>query len=88
MSDRQAEEQLRQLLDTATTQVTIGATYRHYRGNSYKVLNLGIFTENSTEVGVVYQAQYGQQLVFIRPLSMWNEEVEFEGIVVSRFKEV
>ncbi len=88
MSNKQTEATLKKLLDTAKTQLSVGGTYQHYRGNLYTVLDVGIFTEDATEVGVVYQAQYGQRLVFIRPLSMWNEEVEFEGESVPRFRKV
>lgn len=88
MSKKQTEAALKKLLDAAKEQISVGETYQHYRGNLYKVLDIGIFTEDATEVGVVYQAQYGQRLVFIRPLKMWNEVVEFEGKSVRRFRKV
>ena len=34
---------------------------------------------------VVYQALYGERGVWVRPASMWNEEVVHDGTSVKRF---
>ena len=34
---------------------------------------------------VVYRALYGEGGVWVRPLSMWEEMVEYNGAVVPRF---
>ena len=58
--------------------------YRHFKGNRYEVLTLAYHSENLEEM-VVYKALYGYEKVWVRPLSMWNEEVEYEGKKVKRF---
>lgn len=58
--------------------------YRHYKGNLYAVW----FTAEHTETGetmVVYQACYGEKRMYVRPASMWFEQVDVGGELVSRF---
>jgi hypothetical protein len=73
-------------VQTAGEQVTVGATYHHYKGKDkiYKVLGLG-FIEETTELCVIYQAQYEERLTFLRPVSVWLETVEWEEKTVPRF---
>ncbi len=44
-----------------------GSIYEHYKGNRYKILCVGRHSE-TLEESVVYQAQYGNGDVWIRPL--------------------
>lgn len=59
--------------------------YRHYKGNLYKVLYIARNSENE-EAMVVYQALYGNFDVWVRPTSMWNEEVVWNGDTYQRFR--
>ena len=54
-------------------------TYRHYKGNVYKVLCIAKHSE-TLEKMVIYQD------VTARPASMWNEDVEVDGKTVKRFQ--
>ena len=67
--------------------VEVGATYRHYKGNQYKVLALAKHSETLEDM-VVYVALYGNGQVWVRPKSMWNEEVEKDGQKMLRFTKV
>lgn len=58
--------------------------YRHYKGNSYEVIGIASHSE-TLEPMVVYRALYGEQRLWVRPASMWNEEVEVCGERVKRF---
>ncbi len=59
--------------------------YRHYKGNEYEVL--GVATHSETlEKMVVYRALYGENEIWVRPLYMWDEEVEVDGKTVKRFE--
>jgi hypothetical protein len=64
-----------------------GQTWKHSKkGNLYKIIAVGKHTETMEDV-VVYEAQYDNPMskIWIRPLSMWNDEVEVEGNKVPRF---
>ena len=69
-----------------TDQVKLGALYRHYKGNLYRVLHIANHTETE-ELMVIYQAQYGEQGIWARPLAMFLEDVKLtDGTVVKRFQ--
>ena len=58
--------------------------YRHFKGNLYKLLYVAKHSETLEEM-VVYQALYGEQGIWVRPASMWNEHVERDGYSGPRF---
>lgn len=70
--------------DSAT--VTPG-TYRHYKGKDYKLIGIGMNTETEEQL-VFYQSQYGNFEFWARPVSMWNEQVEYEGQILPRFTRI
>ncbi len=49
--------------------------YRHFKGNLYQIRCLAKHSE-TRELMVVYQAMYGTFEIFVRPLSMFMEEVD------------
>lgn len=67
--------------------VEVGAKYRHFKGNDYLVLNIAKHSE-TLEDYVVYQALYGDKGIWVRPMSMFEEIVEVNGMPVNRFKRV
>lgn len=80
-----SDKELAALLEVARQQIVVGALYRHYKGKLYKVLNVAL-EESSLKVVVVYQAQYGANIIFTRSVSEWNEEVEQAGQSILRFQ--
>ena len=59
--------------------------YEHYKGKRYEVLGVGKHSETMEEF-VVYCALYGDRDIWIRPLEMFVEEVEVDGIKKPRFE--
>ncbi len=59
--------------------------YKHFKGNEYSVLYLAKHSETLEEM-VVYQALYGERGIWVRPASMWNESVIYNGVSVKRFQ--
>ncbi|MCI2057405.1 MAG: DUF1653 domain-containing protein [Oscillibacter sp.] len=58
--------------------------YRHFKGNKYEVLGMATHSE-TMEPMVIYRALYGEHGVWVRPASMWNEEIERDGKKFRRF---
>jgi hypothetical protein len=81
--------ELKKAIEDAKSKVTIGAQYWHYKNKDkiYEIVGLG-FLEATDELCVIYQAQYGEKLTFLRPLTIWLEQVEWEGKIVSRFTKI
>lgn len=58
--------------------------YRHYKGNLYLVHGIARHSE-TLEISVVYQALYGEYGLWVRPLSMFTEEVVVGNKRIARF---
>lgn len=79
----------------ASTELSIpqvGKTYRHYKGKCYKVIAIGNHSE-TLEPHVVYQAlydclQFGDQAIWVRPLSLFVGIVSIDGKTIKRFVEI
>ncbi len=59
--------------------------YKHFKGNEYEVVGVAKHSETTEEM-VVYKALYGEGELWVRPLKMFEEEVEVNGQKVPRFK--
>ena len=58
--------------------------YRHFKGNRYLVLDIATHSETMEKM-VIYKALYGEGGIWVRPYSMWEEEVVHNGKKVKRF---
>ena len=58
--------------------------YRHFKGNEYELLGVARHSE-TLEPMVVYRALYGELGLWVRPASMWSEQVERDGYCGPRF---
>lgn len=58
--------------------------YQHYKGNYYQVEGLAKHSETEEEM-VVYRPLYGKGELWVRPLSMFIEEVNVNGTSIPRF---
>lgn len=60
--------------------------YKHYKGKEYRVLSIARHSE-TLEDHVVYEPLYkSESKLWIRPLTMFTEQVEIGGKSVPRFK--
>lgn len=89
MSDHKSQEYLENEINEAKKSITVGEIYQHYKSSDmkYRVLNIAI-TEETEETCVVYQALYGKEITFVRPVKVWLEKVEFNDKIVPRFKKL
>ncbi len=58
--------------------------YRHFKGNEYELIAIASHSE-TLEPMVVYRALYGARGLWVRPLAMWEEQVERDGYSGPRF---
>jgi len=58
--------------------------YRHFKGQFYAVDNVAKHSETD-EYYVVYRTLYGERGLWVRPLEMFDETIEREGIRMKRF---
>ena len=58
--------------------------YRHFKGQFYAVDNVAKHSETD-ELYVVYRALYGERGLWVRPLEMFDETIEREGVRMKRF---
>lgn len=61
--------------------------YKHYKGNKYELLYIANHSE-TLEKMAVYKALYGEGEIWVRPLEMWEEMVEVDGVKVKRFEKI
>ena len=58
--------------------------YRHYKGNLYEVIGTAQHSETE-ELMIVYRALYGDYGLWIRPLTMFEENIIHNGKHQARF---
>lgn len=84
---RKTHEEIEEELKIAATQVKVGGTYSHYKNpeHTYTVVSLAM-QEATENICVIYRAEYGKKLTFVRDLHSWLENPEVNGVKVPRFK--
>lgn len=58
-------------------EITVGKTYKHYKGNLYKIIALAKHSETNEDM-IVYQSIKNGD-IWVRPMVMWNETVDENG---------
>jgi len=63
--------------------------YKHYKGKEYEVIGIARHSETHESL-VVYKALYQEDgnNLWVRPLSMFTEEVKVEGQLLPRFRKL
>ncbi len=61
--------------------------YRHYKGKEYEVIDVVKHSETLEEL-VLYKQLYGEQSLWVRPYSMFFEQVEIGGKTMPRFEPI
>jgi hypothetical protein len=59
--------------------------YRHFKGREYQVIGAAMDSESMRPM-VVYRALYGDGGLWVRPLEMFMETIERDGVVQPRFR--
>ena len=59
--------------------------YRHYKGQDYEVIGVARHSETEEPL-VVYRTLYGEYDLWVRPLTMFTETLDFDGEKTPRFR--
>jgi hypothetical protein len=83
-----SQDEIKGTYARAKEKVRVGGKYTHFKNphDEYIVLEIG-FLEETEMPYVVYKAQYGEGLAWIRPLENFIEEVNRDGYRGPRFVE-
>ena len=65
----------------------VGRTFRHFKGNRYRLEGFAKDSETLEEM-VVYRALYGEGDIWVRPAKMFFETIERDGRTMKRFEPV
>ncbi len=63
--------------------------YKHYKGNLYEVLGIALHSETLEKMVIykaLYESEFGKNVIFVRPLKMFKENVLINGKKIPRFK--
>lgn len=63
--------------------------YQHYKGNNYEVVDVAVHSETMEQLVVykqLYASKYPEGTVWVRPLAMFQQDVEVDGNIVPRFQ--
>ncbi|WP_274521233.1 DUF1653 domain-containing protein [Psychromonas sp. psych-6C06] len=58
--------------------------YQHYKGSFYQVEGMATHSETEEKL-VVYRPLYGEQALWVRPLDMFIETIDVDGVLKPRF---
>lgn len=58
--------------------------YQHYKGQLYQVVEVATHSETREKL-VVYRPLYGERELWVRPLAMFDEQIDVDGVLVPRF---
>jgi hypothetical protein len=61
--------------------------YRHFKGGLYEIVCIAKNSE-TLEDTVIYRSLTEPDKIWARPLSMWDETVERDGILYKRFTKI
>ena len=59
--------------------------YRHYKGKDYQLIDVATHSETLEKL-VVYRPLYGDQALWVRPVTMFLEQVLIDGQKLPRFR--
>ena len=58
-------------------EIIVGKTYKHFKGNLYKVIGFAKHSETLEDMVIYQPLKTGDN--WVRPVSMWNEIVDDKG---------
>lgn len=87
MAHNKTHEEIEEEFKNAKKFVKVGGTYSHYKHPENLYTVIAIATQEATDkICVIYQANYGKEILFVRDLDSWIEKPLLNGKRIKRFK--
>lgn len=80
-------DELEKRLQGARARLIPGSRWQHYKGDKYELVDV-VIIEADMEIGVVYRPLESPGVSFFRPLSVWQELVDWQGQRLPRFRQM
>ena len=81
-------EQLRERIGIVGQQVELGARYRHSKTGGEYFIKEFVIIEATEEIGVAYCPVGSEDIIWIRSVENFTEEIEIDGKKVPRFVKI
>jgi len=87
--DHISDAELEKRLNAAKSQIDVNAKYYHYKNpdQHYRIVTIAFIEETETPA-VVYQAEYGENFTWIRPIDNFLDKFKHNGKMMNRFSKV
>lgn len=87
MTNHSDEDEL--IIKLTNTNIKVGDIYYHYKNPNlyYKIIAIAL-DEETEEPVIIYQAQYGKNLIWMRKIFNWNQNIESNGVSTFRFNKL
>ena len=84
--DHTSEQELKQRLDDAKSKIDMGREYYHYKNpdQHYHIVAVGMIEETETPA-VIYQAEYGDNIVWVRSVEDFLSKVAQNDKMINKF---
>jgi hypothetical protein len=69
------------------TEIVVGAKYRHFKGNEYKVIGFARHSETEEKL-VLYRSLKNPEEIWARPYDMFAETIVRDGRTIKRFEKM
>jgi len=73
------------IVEQSRRRIPAGSFFKHYKGNTYRVLNVAI-AEDTGKPLVVYESHLGE--IYARPVTEWEELLDTNGRLITRFQKL
>ena len=84
--DHLSQPELQKRLAAARAKIDVDVRYYHYKNPQkyYHIVAIGMIEATETPA-VIYQAEYGEKIIWVRPIENFLAMVEHNGKMVRRF---
>lgn len=89
MNQHKTDEEIKKEILQAKRFIDVGGTYSPYKNPDHLYTVIALATQEATgQLCVIYRAEYGKKLLYVRNIDSWLEKPEVNGKKIDRFTRV